>query len=925
MTVRRVRLVGHVESILKREGRRHETNMILAHRKHAYAALLWLMMAVAIDPALASAPYAVRDAFDSMRSTMQQSTELTSAWSDYLQWDQLTELVAQDEVSAEDVKPFVEALSRVERELDPYRVQTAASKLNAVSEDAAAAAESVRDLKDWLEQNRLRTWQQLLELDDVTTAINNADFDQATIVDTRAILFAEDEGQFRRDRVRLRRALSDWRDELEVELTGDMAQTARQLKHSFHDISQGRVNRLRQRARDAVQRLDAFLRTGPEARRTGWRNYLRLQDLVTELNRYDRPMLRPILRSYQKFASGQPGLEMKQFNEARQALQDYIQALRLAPAEQTVASQQNWLRESVNGLEQSLMLAGEKKEQNWKRFLRWNDLNDAANGPSPDPRRLARLISLFNAEEDGLELAPFTRVKRELTKYAELVQQTRGPQAIDRYRAQLELLARSLEDYSQAATATTAAELTERLEWLRSTGYAQDLAYQVKSAFRRRNFFVSVDGQLMIDRIADTRNEATPVNRCFEGAHVTGCARTAANFTGQLLPCNNGIAIDILVRGTTVADTVGRQRRVSVFTQGITSSTGSKRLFIDVNGIASAPAIIRACTRQSVCGINVNRRCGRQLITRFASRRTKKTIPKAESMANRETRDTLASRLDRETGELLAKSNRQFREQMATLRQNNLYPDEINLSSSRHDIFLTGMYASESYLGAPTDPPNLSPSGQVRAQVHESLINNVVAKQMGGRYIDNELIVDMMRENGLEVPDELLPPSQRKVKPVVEEGVELEDEAEPWSMTFDRRFPVIVRIVDEGLSIAVRGRKFTNAEQQINELIEISALYRLNTLPDGTLEAIRDGKVDIQFVNTPGRLSNRQITYKTFLQRKMDPLFRERFGTEDLPETGQLTEIVDAARIVTLATGNGWLNTTLNVDADALSDLFPLD
>ncbi len=943
---------------------RHQTIMKCSfplQNTHNACALLF----VAFLSTLASAqvPSSVRDAIATLQSTIKQDVRLEQSWDEYLELTALSNLVGDNEYqfTGEDLAGPIEQLAKVERELDAVRASDTSSKLNnwlksrpgpvdestppqspidsADGDDAdRATIAAVEDLQEWLSRSGLRTWQQLLKVDDVLEQIkSDADEsdeapDDDTVRAAVALLDAEAAGQVRNERLRLRRALSVWQDELEVQVNDQLAASARQLKLQFRDVDSGFIQAKRQQLQNALQELNNFLRTGPDDRRFGWQDYLHLPELQAELMWGDRPIRRPLIRSYQRLSSGYPGLEQKRFEALRQALQDYLQVSQVASPLRSQEAQRRQLQDAMNGLDRALVQAGATKEQEWKAYLDWLSLAELSTDSSPDVRQLGRLMSRFESDEEGLELAPFSRVRRELTRYVELIQQDRGPAPIDRYREQMEQLARSLDEFATLPSATVSTELTDRLEWLSSTGYATDLTYRIRNAFRRPNLRVDVDGDFFVQRMADTRNEATPVNRCFEGAHVLGCARTSASFTGQLVPMQNAVAIDILVGGTTVADTTARQRKVSVFSQGITWTTGTKRIFFDPNGISSTCATATACTHQSTCGVHVDRRVGRRLISRFARRKAKKTTPKAISLANSEAQQTIASRLDEETGEMLAKANRQFHEQMDELRRGGLYPDQLNMSSTSEQINIRGLVASNSYLGSPTEPPALPMSGQVKAQLHESLINNMMAKQLGGRQIDNEMIVETMRDNGMEVPDELLAPSERKSQPQSDESDELDDatgsdddQPEEWSMTFDRRFPVIVRITDDGLSIAIRGREFSNAEQDINELIEISALYQLKKKPDGTLDATRQGKVNIQFVNSPGRLSNKQLTYKTFLQRKMDPLFRENVSTEDLPKMGRLSDVIDSIKIDRLETTLGWLTAMLKVDPSVLDELMPLE
>ena len=926
-----------------------------------FAVLLGLAVGSSLSAADTSA--ALGAAAD-VKNSVSSSAGVQSTWGDHLQLDGLQNQLSSDAPDIEQLQQSMDRLRRVERQLDTNRTRALVAALRswldenppsappaepamdaipadeqpgAADEDADPedadttepslttdqVVDAAADLRNWLEFYRLRTWQTILPLDALIENVRSDAPDQQAVNDLHEFLLEEIQSDTRAARVRLRRLLEDYVAGKTAPLTSALAQTTRGLKLQYRDVSESQISTLRQRTREAVRELQAWLAKGSAANRDGWTRYLKLDQMTQALQQGNRPALRDLARSYQQFNTGARGLEKQKFRNVRNALREYLEVLQFAESNaERVAAQQQRVQNALNYLDQALVQAGANKEAGWKRFLRWDDLNRMVADSSPDPRELSRMIRRLEGNEQGLELSPFRDLQRELLKHSELMQLGRGVSNVDRYRRQLERVARAIERYETESTADAAAQLGDLLSWLKTTGYAPDVVARIKAASARPNLRVTIDGQLLVDAISDTRQEAAPVNRWFERARVTGVANTTASFRGQLVPATNGIAIDILVRGSTLTTTTAQQRRVRVYTQGQTGSYGTKRIFMNLDGMFSWPATACASTHQSVCGVNVNRRCGRRLIGRFATRRAQRKAPKAESMTNREARQTLSSRLDSETEQMLSDANKRLQERLAQLRETGIYPDAVSLNSTDQRAYLVSTTAPEHYLAAPHDPPS-TPSqagGQVMAQVHESLVNNALGKRMGGTYMDNEMLVDQLREAGLEVPDELLPKAERK-NPAADDE---DDEPDEWSMRFDDRYPVLVRFADGKVRIAIRGREFANEEQEINELIEISANYQVDQLPDGQFQAQRLGKIEVNFVNTPGRLSTSQLSYKTFLLRKMDPLFREQFTPDDLPQTGELGELVQSIEPVEVELERGWLTAALQVDSEGLQSAFPM-
>lgn len=90
----------------------------------------------------------------------------------------------------------------------------------------------------------------------------------------------------------------------------------------FRAITQEDVNRAREELAKAVDRLEErFSRAGPEVQ--GWKNYLRWDELKTELGR-ESPNLQKLDEIYGLFSAGHEGLGLVCFADVRRALRRYV-------------------------------------------------------------------------------------------------------------------------------------------------------------------------------------------------------------------------------------------------------------------------------------------------------------------------------------------------------------------------------------------------------------------------------------------------------------------------------------------------------------------------------------------------------------------------------------------------------------------------
>lgn len=125
--------------------------------------------------------------------------------------------------------------------------------------------------------------------------------------------------------LRVRQALSRWVDELAPPSIDQLPARVRAAKSRFAPVTKAELSKARSRLTAALGRLDARLReVGPDG--NGWRPYLRLDVLQSQLARGDRADVAKLDEIYWKFHSGQEGLALVCFSDARRALRDYVAA-----------------------------------------------------------------------------------------------------------------------------------------------------------------------------------------------------------------------------------------------------------------------------------------------------------------------------------------------------------------------------------------------------------------------------------------------------------------------------------------------------------------------------------------------------------------------------------------------------------------------
>ena len=77
--------------------------------------------------------------------------------------------------------------------------------------------------------------------------------------------------------------------------------------------------------------------------------------------------------------------------------------------------------------------------------------------------------------------------------------------------------------------------------------------------------------------------------------------------------------------------------------------------------------------------------------------------------------------------------------------------------------------------------------------------------------------------------------------------------------------------------------------------------------------------MEIEFIDSPGQLSAKQLTYKTFLNRKVGSLFSDHIDASELKlKNDKLSEALEAITLRRVWMDKGWFSAGYDVDVEAL-------
>ena len=557
------------------------------------------------------------------------------------------------------------------------------------------------------------------------------------------------------------------------------------------------------------------------------------------------------------------------------------------------------LESAAAGLRQALvpldaLLGRSKSGAAWRTYLDWPALEaQAASGLAADPSTLRRLEELLNATETGLDMPEFVRVRKAVTRYAEVADAARGNGA-NRMSQRLGAVASSLLSASATGSAESLAPLPPILERLVEAGQAPEVVAAIRGANSQPNILLEVHESLLARAVNRPVDQMMPVDEVMLGTRVRGSGHTRGNVRLDFVPSSDRAAFDLVFDATNVANTRGSQGPVTVNSRGVTNLGARRRFFLDEHTAVASPVQASAATDTTITGIAVNTRFGKRLIQKIASRKIAETKPKAEAIAEGRARDRLRRQFQEQTEPALAQFKDQFQEKVrGPLEKQGLYPEMLHMNTTDTTLAITARKAAVRQLAAASHPPAAAAGNLISARVHESAINNMLEEKLGGRVITQADVDRMAREGKAKMPESLGSDPDQK----------------PWAVTFAKHRPVTVAVDDGRVKVMVRGDKFVSGDRSFPGM-DIWATYAIATSSQG-MHLVREGDVQIYPPGfKPGgreKLSMAETSLRRILQKRFDKLCRDVIDIPDLPLQGELASAGPLSMKQLVARKDGWV------------------
>ncbi len=230
------------------------------------------------------------------------------------------------------------------------------------------------------------------------------------------------------------------------------------------------------------------------------------------------------------------------------------------------------------------------------------------------------------------------------------------------------------------------------------------------------------------------------------------------------------------------------------------------------------------------------------------------------------------------------------------------------VTSTDSELNVGGVLEGDNRLAAPSPADRAAIPADVRLQLHESFVSNLIAPLVQDRLVQNwqfSRLAEGLSSGALVVP---APEDERR-----------------WAILFEDGRPVQIEFDNNELVVTIYGKEFRDENRRYTDPLYISLRYRIVDV-DGQLKLVRTSraKVDFTFPPAPGKtLDPDAIIFRQFLQDNFDKALGDDPSESaiDLPPhlipvenigDDELRQRLTDARLVECVAENGWLTLGWN-------------
>ena len=528
----------------------------------------------------------------------------------------------------------------------------------------------------------------------------------------------------------------------------------------------------------------------------------------------------------------------------------------------------------------------------WSRYLLLDEL-EAAFEPSANDekaKRSAARATLIRIYSRTLEPAQANYLQKVFSASEIQLLKFHASQNVDPSS-----IANRLERYESRTNSRSGYLLNDVLQdlvWSDDPAY-RHAAQVIDNHYRNANFRLTISQAFMNRLLPELPTIAEPVSETVQGALVSGNSRVSNNELNVVLtPDNQQLNFELQTRGHVQADTVARTRSFRIMSQGQANFQVNKQILVNRNGFdTSQPAYATSTSNQMLVGIQ-SKLDKVPLFGSIARRVAENKVREQSNESNRMFRNKVTESAEIRVEDEIAKqveivrqaANEKLLKPLVAL---DLEPTPMQLSTTESEIVIRYRLAGRDQMAANTARPQIDTQSMLGMQLHQSLINNMIARLglNGETFTGQELAEHMQRVLGVSLKTQAEDEQQDAVfKFAALDPIQLEFD--------DNRVNIVINL--DSLKIGKSAKTLRRLSVTAAYAIEADGMnVRLIQDDTGTRATIRGKRM---------RLGDRAV-----VSAVMKMLFESSYSINALPEQFRKRPQAQSLVISRLVVHDGWL------------------
>ncbi len=548
----------------------------------------------------------------------------------------------------------------------------------------------------------------------------------------------------------------------------------------------------------------------------------------------------------------------------------------------------------------------------WIPYLELDSLENTAKAGDNSPSSIELLKKVTvkltpspdwsEAQKSFMSRSSMARLSSAIDSTTAAISSVPGTDARAKLREVAGVFLTSLDEYESTgsnASATNARVAYGELKSLSPDGGAK-LSELMRAHYYNYNLRIVTSEGLLRRVMNDTRNESSWINQCIMGARVNGSQCTTSNINVDVRPSGDKAYIALSVDGVVRSNTTGYAEKATVFSTGQHFFHAEKGIFLDGHNFSSTPTSVGVNANNNVynaqthlSGVPIFGRIADSIALDIAQEKT----GEANAYTASQIRNEVGPRLDNEAQTNFDKANMELETRVwGPLREQGMYPDTMNWSSSDSEAVVRSRLMEIDELGGAGQAPNAAiPTDGVMIQIHESLLSNgadrfdFVGKTMKESEVRKKLEERLSKLLGkdVDIPDPEVPAGEQPVDNV---------------FVFDSVDPIRFQAEGGQVKFVLRaGLKPENGEEIPIQIITVPLSFKV----EGNQVMLERGNVSVKPI-TPVDNPTLQITRSGVIRQNIQRAIPNK------ALKGEFTREIQGKnvnlKIVSIEARDGWLS-----------------